>query len=157
MKEVNMYLQTSCKGIMAKKAYYISLLEYITQKGSATKHWIECVENETKHRTEIMGAIKALEALKEPCKLSIYSDSQFLTTALNQHWLDNWNQNDWNNAKGERVKNADLWIKFYKLLQIHEFGIMQSETHAYASWQKMELEKIENKENDTCKQSQSSI
>ncbi|MCD7746439.1 MAG: ribonuclease HI [Lachnospiraceae bacterium] len=63
----------------------------------------------TNNRMELMAAIVGLEALDHPCEVQIYSDSQYLVNAFNQHWIDSWIKKDWKRGKNEPVKNIDLW------------------------------------------------
>ena len=58
---------------------------------------------------ELMGAIAALEALNRPCTVSLWSDSKYLISAFNEHWLENWVRKNWMRTRKEPVKNVDLW------------------------------------------------
>ncbi|KTC78233.1 ribonuclease HI [Legionella brunensis] len=62
----------------------------------------------TNNRMELTAAIKALEALKRPCEVNLYTDSQYLRLGMTT-WLAQWKKNGWRNSKKESVKNADLW------------------------------------------------
>jgi ribonuclease HI len=62
----------------------------------------------TNNRMELMAAIKALEALKRPCALTIYTDSQYVRKGITE-WINNWKQRGWKTAAKKPVKNADLW------------------------------------------------
>ncbi|MCD7956595.1 MAG: ribonuclease HI [Lachnospiraceae bacterium] len=63
----------------------------------------------TNNRMELMAAIVGLEALNRPCEVELYSDSQYLINAFNQHWLDGWIKRNWMRNKTDPVKNVDLW------------------------------------------------
>ncbi|MBQ7153876.1 MAG: ribonuclease HI [Clostridia bacterium] len=66
----------------------------------------------TNNRMELTAAIEALRMLKESCEVTLTSDSQYLVSALNEHWVDKWQENHWNHGKnghGSPVPNADLW------------------------------------------------
>src|SRR5512140_1009347 len=63
----------------------------------------------TNNRMELMAAIKGLEALKEPCKATLYSDSQYLVDAMNLEWAKAWRANRWWRNKKERAISPDLW------------------------------------------------
>lgn len=134
MKEVNIYLMTSCVGIKQKEAWYISLIEYKTGKGPVTKQWIRKVENSTKNAVELEGFLVTLEALKEPCALSIYADSCYLERAFNQKWVDKWIENGWKNAKGKEISHSEMWCKALNLLKAHEFRICIKTDHEYGEW-----------------------
>lgn len=62
----------------------------------------------TNNRMELMAAIAALEALKEPCEVALSTDSQYLRQGITE-WLPGWRRRGWKTAGGEPVKNRDLW------------------------------------------------
>ena len=76
-------------------------------------------ENTSNNRMELTAAIKALQALKVPCSVNLYTDSQYLKNAFNNKWLDKWQRNGWRNANKEPVANQDLWQELLKLNKIH--------------------------------------
>lgn len=87
----------------------------------------------TNNRMEITAAIKALEALKQPCEVDIFSDSAYLINAHNQHWLKSWQNNGWmrkKNGKPEPVLNRDLWEKLAELEKIHVVSWNKVSGHA---------------------------
>ena len=63
----------------------------------------------TNNRMELMAVIAGLEALNRPCTVGVYSDSQYVVNAFNQHWVDGWLKKRWKRGKNEPVKNVDLW------------------------------------------------
>jgi ribonuclease HI len=73
----------------------------------------------TNNRMEMMAAIEALNALKEPCKVDIYTDSQYVKNGITE-WVKNWQRNGWKNAKKEPVKNADLWQALLAAVTPHD-------------------------------------
>ena len=64
----------------------------------------------TNNRMELMAAIQALESLKKPCRIALYTDSQYVQKGITE-WLPGWLRKGWKNAKGEPVKNQDLWLR----------------------------------------------
>jgi len=62
----------------------------------------------TNNRMELMAAIAALEALKRPCRVRLYSDSQYLRDGITK-WIHRWKRRDWRTADKQPVKNVDLW------------------------------------------------
>lgn len=62
----------------------------------------------TNNRMELMAAIQALQALKQPCEVIITTDSQYVRQGITQ-WLAGWKRNGWKTASRQPVKNADLW------------------------------------------------
>lgn len=73
----------------------------------------------TNNRMELTAAIKALEALKRPCEVHLYTDSQYLRQGMTE-WLSQWKKNGWRNSKKEPVKNADLWQQLDTLATQHQ-------------------------------------
>ena len=64
--------------------------------------------NTTNNRMELMAAICALDALKRPCEVVLYTDSRYVQQGI-QEWLPNWKRRGWKTAANQPVKNADLW------------------------------------------------
>jgi ribonuclease HI len=74
----------------------------------------------TNNRMELMAALKALEALKRPCQVRLFSDSAYLVNAFSQGWLAKWQKNGWLTSKKEPVENQDLWRRLLELAAGHE-------------------------------------
>ena len=70
---------------------------------------------------EILAAVVALEALKKPCQITLFSDSQYLVNAFRQGWLEKWKRNDWYRdvKKKEKAKNVDLWKRLLDAASKH--------------------------------------
>ena len=74
----------------------------------------------TNNRMEMTAVINALQALKYPCNITLYTDSKYVMDGINQ-WLPNWKKNNWKTANKNRpVKNIDLWQRLDELLSQHE-------------------------------------
>lgn len=76
----------------------------------------------TNNRMELTAAVRALEALREPCRVTLVTDSQYLKKAFTEGWLDNWQRNGWRTADRRPVKNQDLWQQLLALSQRHEIS-----------------------------------
>ena len=76
--------------------------------------------NTTNNRMELLAAVEALQALKQPCIVDLYSDSAYLINAWQQNWLKNWQRNGWKNAKKQAVENQDLWQQLLALARVHQ-------------------------------------
>ena len=92
----------------------------------------------TNNRMEVLAVIAALEALKEPCILTIYSDSRYLIDTMEKGWLDRWRKNGWKNKSGDAVKNIDLWRRLFVAKIRHRCKFIWVKGHA------------ENPENNRC-------
>jgi ribonuclease HI len=84
----------------------------------------------TNNRMEIQAAIKGLELLKQPCKVTLYSDSQYLVDAIMKAWAVKWKKNNWWLNNKERAKNIDLWEKLLPLCETHQVEFRWVKGHA---------------------------
>jgi ribonuclease HI len=84
----------------------------------------------TNNRMELLAAIKAMEALKMPCRVKLYSDSALLINAFNQNWVRTWQRKNWIKTGNEPVKNPDLWKRLLELGQIHQIEWIKVKGHA---------------------------
>ncbi|MDH5445611.1 MAG: ribonuclease HI [Gammaproteobacteria bacterium] len=73
----------------------------------------------TNNRMELMAAIQALEALKEPCRVDVTTDSNYVKQGISE-WLMNWKKNGWKTANRKPVKNMDLWQRLDLATQPHQ-------------------------------------
>lgn len=74
----------------------------------------------TNNRMELMAAIVGLESLKEPCEVTLTSDSKYVIDAMNLGWIEGWRQKSWTRGKKKPLKNADLWQRLLKATQNHD-------------------------------------
>lgn len=87
--------------------------------------------NTTNNRMELLAAIRALEALKRPCRVQLHTDSGYLQNAFTQGWLTNWQRNGWKTKGGKgKVLNQDLWQELLALSQVHEVQWNWVKAHA---------------------------
>ncbi|MFW6236641.1 MAG: ribonuclease HI [Desulfovibrionales bacterium] len=73
----------------------------------------------TNNRMEMMAVIKALESLKQPCMVNLYTDSRYLHDAVEKNWIGSWIKKGWKTAAKKPVKNQDLWKRLIPLLDRH--------------------------------------
>lgn len=73
----------------------------------------------TNNRMEMTAAIRALEALKEPCRVQLYTDSQYLRKGVTE-WMPQWIKRGWRTAAKAPVKNQDLWLALDALTKRHD-------------------------------------
>ena len=74
----------------------------------------------TNNRMEILAAIRGLEALKERCRVTVFSDSQYLVNAMEKGWALRWQSNGWQRNRKEKAINPDLWERLLRLCDQHE-------------------------------------
>jgi len=84
----------------------------------------------TNNRMEMMAAIAALEALKEPWQVTLYSDSQYLVNAMSLGWAQRWRANGWKRNKRELAINPDLWARLLDLCQSHTVEFLWVRGHS---------------------------
>jgi len=73
----------------------------------------------TNNRMELMAAIKALEALKRPCSVTLHTDSTYVKNGITD-WIARWKRNGWRTAAKKPVKNAELWKRLEEALGPHK-------------------------------------
>ena len=86
--------------------------------------------NTTNNRMELLGVITGLEALNRPCTVEVFTDSQYVVNAFNQHWIEGWLKRGWKNAKKEPVKNKDLWQRLLAAKDPHKVSFHWVKGHA---------------------------
>jgi ribonuclease HI len=85
--------------------------------------------NTTNNQMELTAVIKALEFIKEPAEIILYTDSQYICNAINSHWLINWKKHNWIKSDGKPVLNRDLWEKISTLINFHHVTIKWVKGH----------------------------
>lgn len=127
---VRIYTDGSARGNPDGPGGYGTILSYTD--GSGTEHTRELSAGyikTTNNRMELMAAIAGLEALIKPCSVELYSDSQYLVNAFNQHWIDGWQKKGWKRGKNEPVKNVDLWKRLLAAMEPHEVRFIWVKGH----------------------------
>ena len=118
---VKIYTDGAARGNPDGPGGYGTVLEYVDPKGELhVKEMSQGYVKTTNNRMELMAVIAGLEALNRPCTVEVYSDSQYVVNAFNQHWLDGWIKKNWKRGKNEPVKNVDLWKRLLKAREPHD-------------------------------------
>ena len=117
------------------------VLEIQTEKGPATLSKIEQVMDATNNQAQIIVLIKALKRLNEPCRLEIYTESNYLASAYTLNWIDKWKRDGWQNAKGKMIANCKEWSELDKRLKEHTFYFCVKQNHEYREWLRSETER----------------
>ena len=125
MKTVEIYTDGACSGNPGAGGYGALLLY-----GSAKKELSAGYRMTTNNRMEMLAVIKALEALKEPCHVVLYSDSKYVVDAITKGWVTKWKQNGWRRNKKEKASNVDLWEDMLKQLERHDVTFQWVKGHA---------------------------
>lgn len=125
MKEVTIYTDGACSGNPGPGGWGAVLIY-----GNNIKEISGSEAPTTNQRMEITAAIAALKALKEPCRVRLYSDSAYLVNAFRQGWLVRWQKNGWLTVKKEPVENQDLWQELLQLVQQHRVEWQKVKGHS---------------------------
>ncbi len=115
MKEVTIYTDGACSGNPGPGGWAALLIYNGHEKEISGGEKLT-----TNQRMELKAALEALAALKEPCKVKIYSDSAYLVNAFRQGWLKKWQRNGWLTIEKKPVENRDLWESLLALTERHE-------------------------------------
>ena len=124
MKCVELYTDGACSGNPGPGGW-AAILKY----GEFRKEMSGGDHVTTNNRMEITGAIEGLSALKEPCKVKLYSDSQYLVRAINEGWAERWRSRGWMRTKTDPALNSDLWEKLLALLEKHDVEFIWVKGH----------------------------
>jgi ribonuclease HI len=71
---------------------------------------------------ELTAALRALQALKKPCKVEVFTDSQYLRNAFHEGWLEKWQINGWRTSDRKSVQNVDLWRELLEAARSHQIS-----------------------------------
>lgn len=123
MKEVEIYTDGACRGNPGRGGWG-AILVY----GKHERSLSGGEPSTTNNRMELMAAISGLEALKEPCKVTLYSDSKYLTDAFILGWVESWRSTGWRRGRDE-LKNSDLWERLYSLTERHQVSFVWVKGH----------------------------
>ena len=116
MKSIKIYSDGACSGNPGPGGWgavliYEDNIKEISGSEQAT----------TNNKMELMAAIKAIEAIKESCKIDIYTDSVYVKEGIT-NWIIKWKSNNWRNSQKKSVKNIELWQLLDQVIKKHEIN-----------------------------------
>ena len=123
-KTVFLYTDGACKGNPGKGGWGV-LMRY----GSHEKELFGGEAHTTNNRMELTAIIQGLAALKRPCAVVIYTDSQYVKNGM-EKWIHGWKKNGWKTASKQPVKNEDLWQQLDQLAAQHQIQWQWVRGHA---------------------------
>lgn len=129
MKTVTIYTDGSCSGNPGPGGWG-AILMY----GRHKKELSGGENPTTNNRMELSAVIAALEQLKEPCQVELYSDSTYVVNALEKGWAASWQKNGWRKADKKPALNADLWERLLELSRVHTIRLHWVKGHAENEW-----------------------
>jgi ribonuclease HI len=125
MPEVEIYTDGGCEPNPGPGGYGVVLL-HPKKRAEANGGF----RSTTNNRMELYAAIQGLELLKQPCKVILYSDSQYLVEAMSKGWAVAWKKKDWWRTNQERAANVDLWERLLALCETHQVEFRWIKGHA---------------------------
>lgn len=125
MKKVYIYTDGACSGNPGPGGWG-AILRY----GTIEKEMSGGAKETTNNKMELTAVIKAVEALKEPCDITITSDSSYVCKAFNEGWLENWKKKGWKKSDKSPVLNVELWQQLEEALKIHKYEFVWIKGHA---------------------------
>ena len=125
MKTVTIYTDGACSGNPGPGGWG-AILEYMGHE----KELSGGEKNTTNNRMELTAVIKALQALKEPCTVELYSDSKYVLDALQKGWAVSWRKKGWIKSDKKPALNPDLWETLLNLVEQHDVRYHWVKGHA---------------------------
>lgn len=124
MKSVQIFTDGACKGNPGPGGWGA-----ILRMGEHEKELSGGEPETTNNRMELMAAIMALRALKQPCTVSLHTDSKYVIDGITS-WVFGWLRNGWKNAAKKPVANADLWQDLLEAVRPHQVSWIWVKGHA---------------------------
>ena len=125
MKEVEIYTDGACSGNPGDGGWG-AILVYKGKEKILSGH----EKNTTNNRMELRAAIEGLKALKEPCRVKLYSDSAYLVNSINEGWIKIGRTTAGPAVKEGRAENPDLWKEIEQLIKIHSVEFIKVKGHS---------------------------
>ena len=132
MTKVTIYTDGACRGNPGPGGYG-AILAVCTADGCEHRKELSAgYRLTTNNRMEILAAVVALEALKRPCEVELFSDSKYLVDAFQQKWVEKWQRFDWyrDAKRKEKAKNVDLWQRLLAAMEPHKVTLHWVKGHA---------------------------
>jgi ribonuclease HI len=123
--KVVMYTDGACHGNPGPGGYGVVILRDQQRKEISGGY-----RRTTNNRMELMAAIEGLRSLPERSDVVLYTDSRYLTDAINLGWVNGWKKRNWRKSTKEKVLNVDLWKALIQQLERHKVTIQWVEGHA---------------------------
>ncbi|MBQ9895020.1 MAG: ribonuclease HI [Ruminococcus sp.] len=125
MKFVEIFTDGACSGNPGPGGYGV-VLRY----GTKEKELSGGDSSTTNNRMELLGVITGLAALKEPCQVTLTTDSKYVVDSITKGWVYNWKKNNWIKSDKKPALNVDLWEQLLPLLEKHKVTFNWVKGHA---------------------------
>jgi ribonuclease HI len=124
MKQVEIYTDGACRGNPGPGGWGVLL-----RSNGHEKELCGGALDTTNNQMELLAAIKALESLKEPCQVELFTDSNYVKQGITE-WIINWKKNGFKNSKKKPVVNAELWMRLDTIASQHKVNWQWVKGHA---------------------------
>lgn len=124
-KQVSIYTDGACSGNPGPGGYGVILCWNGIEKELSGGE-----PETTNNRMELMGVIRGLSALKEPCDVELFTDSRYIVDAMTKGWAVRWQKNGWMRNKTDKALNPDLWQQLLDLCRTHQVQFHWVKGHA---------------------------
>lgn len=125
MKQIEMFTDGACSGNPGAGGWG-AILRY----GTYEKEFSGGAPDTTNNRMEMTAVIEGLKALKEPCAVTLMTDSRYVVDSITKKWVYGWQKKNWKKSDGKPALNVDLWKEMLKLLEIHQVKFIWIKGHA---------------------------
>ena len=147
MYQINMYLETSIKGIKKTIGWYGYVVEWINEKGEArTREDFQCEVGVTPNMLALITFLAALDRIVPDSEITVYTDNLYLREGYTRH-LETWKGNGWKTAHGEPVKNLNLWQQVAEKTSRHAVRFETEYHHSYKNWMVAQIQERKMKRN----------
>ena len=124
VKHVDIYTDGACRGNPGRGGWGAVLVYRGIEKELSGGEALT-----TNNRMELTAAIEALSSLREPCQVTLTSDSKYLTDAVTKGWAESWRAKGWKKADKSPALNPDLWEQLLDLLHVHDVSFVWVKGH----------------------------
>lgn len=125
MKDIKLYTDGACSGNPGPGGYGAILIYNMVEKEVSGGE-----KKTTNNKMEITAVLEGLKLLKEPCNVTVYSDSAYVVNSIQKGWIYNWKKNNWRKSDKSKVKNIELWEELLRLMDIHNVSFVKVKGHS---------------------------
>ena len=125
MKHIEMFTDGACSGNPGAGGWG-TILRY----GNYEKEFSGGAPDTTNNRMEMTAVIEGLRKLKEPCAVTITTDSKYVVDSITKKWVYSWKKKNWKKSDGKPALNVDLWEQMLELLAVHDVTFIWVKGHA---------------------------
>lgn len=133
---VNLYIESSIHGPVVKTGGYGYVIEFKKHNGiPVTREGFGSQDNSTENRLILAAFCEACSRLTKPCSIQVFTSCRHIRNAYENKWMEKWEKNSWENAKGAPVKNVDLWKKATYISREHDLSFLpENSGNPFKEW-----------------------